>query len=84
MKKFAIGMAIGASLISSAALAGEQRPTYLAFSAPAATPVATEVVSPAAPRVAKRDSGLAGIPVGAAIILGIVAAASTGGNGSPG
>jgi F0F1-type ATP synthase membrane subunit c/vacuolar-type H+-ATPase subunit K len=91
MKKFALGIAIGASLVSTAAFAGEQRPTYLAFSAPAAAPAASNMVAPAAPSVAKRDKGFGSIPifvpiVGGFIILGLIAAFTTGhhNNSSPG
>lgn len=90
MKKFALGIALGASLMSTAALAGEQRPTYLAFSAPAAT-ASSLAAAPAAPAVAKRDKGFGTIPlfvplVGIVTILGFIAAFSTGNgnNGSPG
>ena len=91
MKKFALGIALGASLVSTAAFAGEQRPTYMAFKAPAAA-ASADLVAPAAPSVAKRDQGFGTIPlfipiVGAITILGFIAAFSTGGhhnNGSPG
>ena len=86
MKKFAIGAAIAASLVSTAAMAADQRPSYLAFSAPAATPA---VSAPVAPRVKKKNGIFEGVPVvvpivGAVTILGFIAAVTTGGNGSPG
>jgi len=90
MKKFALGVALGASLLSTAAMAADQRPTYLRFSAPAAaTTVAS--VAPAAPAVGKSDEGFGTIPlfvpiVGGIVILGFIAAFTTGNgnNGSPG
>ena len=87
MKKFALGVALGVSLISTGAFAGEQRPTYLAFNAPAS--VASATVSPAVPSVAKRNKALGPVPlfvpiVGAVTVLGFIVAVSTGGDGSPG
>jgi len=89
MRKIALGMALGASLLSTAAMAADQRPTYLAFSAPADPAAASVNAKPAAPRVAKRNAALGPVPlfvplVGAVAILGFVAAVSTGNNGSPG
>jgi hypothetical protein len=92
MKKFALGIALGASLVSSAAFAAEQRPTYLAFAAPAAAPAVSNMVSPAAPSVAKRDESFGTIPlyipiIGLLAVIGLIAAVSSGGhhhNGSPG
>jgi len=87
MKKLALGVALGASLISTAAMAGEQRPTYLAFRAPAAA--TTTAVAPAGPAVVKRNKAEGAIPLVAVIggglaVLGLVVAATTGGDdGSP-
>lgn len=88
MKTFATGIALAAALVSTAAMAGEQRPTYLAFSAPAAAPVASAPAAPAARKVAKRNGAIGTIPlfvplVGAVSLLGFVAAVSTGNDGSP-
>jgi hypothetical protein len=88
MKKFALGLALGASLVSTAALAEQQRPTYLAFSAPAAAPIGT-VAAPALPKVSKRDNGFLAIPlilpiIGVIAVVGIIVGVSSGGNGSPG
>ena len=93
MKKLALGIALGASLVSSVAVAGTQRPTYLAFSAPATAPAASNVVAPVAPTVAKRDKAFVALPIllpilAAAAAIGLVAAVATGGdddkNQSPG
>ena len=88
MKTFALGIALGASLVSTAALA-DQRPTYLAFKAPAAASAAS-VAAPAVPKVGKRDNGFAAVPLllpilgGLAAVGLIIAVASGGGNSSPG
>jgi hypothetical protein len=88
MKKFAIGMAVAASLVSSGAIAAEQRPTYMVFKAPAAME-APVTVAPATQKVGKSNEFLRGVPlfvplVGIAALLGLIAAFSTGHNGSPG
>lgn len=88
MKKVALGIVLGASLMSSAAMAADQRPTYLAFSAPqAAQGVST--IAPAAPKVGKRDKAIGTLPLfvpllGLAAVVGIVVAVSGGDDGSPG
>lgn len=89
MKKLAVTIALGASLISSAAIAGEQRPTYIAFKAPAAASATTASVSPAAPVVRKRNEAFGTLPIyvpiiGAIAVIGLVVAVSSGSNGSPG
>ena len=89
MKTFALGIALGASLISTAAFAGSQRPTYLAFKAPAASSAAIASVAPAGPAVSKRNSAIGRIPlfvplVGGVALLGFLAAFTTGSDGSPG
>lgn len=88
MKKIALCVALGASLVSTAAFAETQRPTYLAFSAPASKP-ATSVAAPAAPRVAKRNKGFQGVPailpiLGVVAAVGLVVAVASGGDSSPG
>ncbi len=91
MKKLALSIALGASLASSAAMAADQRPTYLAFRAPAVTATSSNLAGfePAAPSVRKADSGFGTIPlfvplVGLVVIIGFIAAVKTGNNGSPG
>jgi hypothetical protein len=88
MKKFALAIALGASLVSTAALAEQQRPTYLAFSAPAAAPIGA-VAAPALPKVGKRNNGFLAIPLvlpllGVFAAIGIIVGVSSGGDGSPG
>lgn len=85
MKKFALSVAFGATLISSVAVAGTQRPTYLAFNAPAAASTTSSVVAPATPSVAKRDKSAGAMPLilpilGAVAVVGLVAAVATGGD----
>ncbi len=91
MKKLALGLALGVSLVSSVAVAAEQRPTYLAFRAPVATANSSNLAGFAsvAPSVKKANSGFGTIPVfvplaGLIIVIGLVAAVATGRNGSPG
>jgi len=88
MRTLAFTFAVGMSLISSAAFAADQRPTYMAFSAPKAT-VAAANVAPAAPSVAKGDESFGTIPLyipllGIVAIAGFIAAISGGGNGNNG
>lgn len=88
MKKFALGIALAAGLLSTAAVAGTQRPTYFAFKAPTHA-VASVVVVPAAPKVGKRDSGFGALPLfvpllGGLTFIGFIALVTTGNNGSPG
>lgn len=91
MKKLMLGLVAGATMMSSAAMAGEQRPTYMAFSAPAATSVASAPVAAVSPSVAKRDKSFGTLPIwvpiiGVIAVVGLIAAVSSGGgnNGSPG
>ncbi|MBB4860110.1 hypothetical protein HNO88_003451 [Novosphingobium chloroacetimidivorans] len=91
MKKLMLGLVVGTTLMSSAAMAGEQRPTYMAFSAPAAANVASAQAAVATPSVAKRDKSFGTLPiwvpiVGLIAVVGRIAAVSGGGdnNGSPG
>lgn len=89
MKKLMLGLVLGTTLMSSAAMAGEQRPTYMAFSAPAAANVASAPATVATPTVAKRDKGFGTLPiwiplVGLVAIVGLIAAVSGGGNGNNG
>lgn len=89
MKTFALGLAVGASLISTAAFAGQQRPTYLAFKAPAAAPVGSVSVAPVGPAVSKRNSAIGGVPlfvplIGVVAVVALVAAVSSGGGGNDG
>jgi hypothetical protein len=90
MKTFALGIALGASLVSTAAFAEQQRPTYLAFSAPAVTAPVNAVAAPALPKVGKRANAFLSVPLVlpllglVAVIGGIVAASTGGGNSSPG
>lgn len=88
MNKFALSIALGASLVSTAALA-EQRPTYLAFTAPSEAPSAAAFAAPAAPKVAKRNHGFLAIPLilpilGVVAAVGLVVGVAAGGNSSPG
>lgn len=88
MKKFAMSVALGASLVSTAAFA-EQRPTYMAFSAPTQNESVTALTAPAAPRVAKRNNGFLAIPlvlpiIGIFAVIGIIVGVTSGGNSSPG
>jgi hypothetical protein len=87
MKTLALSVALGASLVSTAAFA-EQRPTYLAFSAPAVTAPAA-IAAPALPKVAKRDNAFLALPLlvpilGVFAAVGLVVGVTSGGNSSPG
>ncbi|VWX54462.1 hypothetical protein [Novosphingobium sp. 9U] len=92
MKKLMLGLVVGTTLMSTAAMAGEQRPTYIAFSAPAATANVAAPATVASPVVAKRDKSFGTLPlwvplVGIVAVVGLIAAVSGGGghhNGSPG
>lgn len=81
MKNAALVMAAAATLFATAASAREQRPTYLAFSAPAAASVSTSAFAPAAPKVEKRRA-IAGVSpfllllAGFGVIGGLVAVVS--------
>lgn len=68
MKKFAVSMAVGAVLVSTAAQAADQRPAYIAFK-PAAN--AATQAAPATPVVAKRKGLQSGVVI--PVIAGVAA-----------
>lgn len=85
MKKFAIAVALGATLAASAASASEQRPTYIAFKPSSATSVAAPV-APAGPSVAKRSNLKGGLVIPLVVgagAVGLALALSGGSDGSP-
>ncbi|MFC0205074.1 hypothetical protein [Novosphingobium soli] len=69
MKTFAVSMALGAVLLSTAAQAADQRPAYIAFKAGATKTAAP--AAPATPVVAKRKSLQSEVVVPA--VLGVAA-----------
>lgn len=84
MKKFAIAMALGATVAAAgSASASEQRPSYIAFKPSSSASVAAPGATPAGPSVAKRSNlkGAIVIPLAVVAIGGGIALAVSGGGG---